>query len=32
MFSYDYKHLVWASNRHGKQAGETDLFIADWVE
>ena len=32
MFSYDYKHLVWASNRHGKQAGETDLFIAEWVE
>jgi len=23
---------VWASNRHGKVLGETNIFIADWVE
>ncbi|RMF83858.1 MAG: hypothetical protein D6736_20600 [Nitrospinota bacterium] len=32
MFSYDGKKLVWASNRHSKRKGETNLFIADWVE
>ena len=32
MFSPDGKQLVWASNRHGKVQGETDIFIADWVE
>ena len=32
MFSPDGKKLVWASNRHGSTSGETDLFIADWVE
>jgi TolB protein len=31
MFSPDGKRLVWASNRHGAAAGETDIFIADWV-
>src|SRR5579859_2722199 len=32
MFSPDGKQLVWASNRHGKAQGETNIFIADWVE
>jgi TolB protein len=32
MFSPDGRRLVWASNRHGRVAGETNLFIADWVE
>ncbi len=31
MFSPDGKSLVWASNRHDAKAGETNLFIADWV-
>ena len=32
MFSPDGRQLVWASNRHGKAQGETNIFIADWVE
>ena len=32
MFSPDGRQLVWASNRHGKVQGETNIFIADWVE
>ena len=32
MFSPDGRRLVFASNRHAKQRGETNLFIADWVE
>jgi len=32
MFSRDGRRLVWASNRHGKVQGETNIFIADWVE
>ena len=32
MFSPDGRRLVWASNRHGKAPGETNIFIADWVE
>jgi TolB protein len=32
MFSPDGKTLVWASNRHGKVQGETNIFIADWIE
>ena len=32
MFSPDGKKLVWASNRHGGGPGETNLFVADWVE
>ncbi|HTD84286.1 MAG TPA: hypothetical protein VK648_10895 [Gemmatimonadaceae bacterium] len=32
MFSPDGRRLVWASNRHGKVQGETNIFIADWVE
>lgn len=32
MFSPDGKKLVFASNRNGKVQGETNVFIADWVE
>jgi len=32
MFSSDGKKLVLASNRNGKIQGETNIFIADWVE
>jgi TolB protein len=32
MFSPDGKRLVWASNRHGQVTGETNIFVADWVE
>jgi Tol biopolymer transport system component len=32
MFSPDGKKLVFASNRHGSKAGETNIFITDWVE
>ena len=32
MFSPDGKKLVFASNRNAKGRGETNVFIADWVE
>ncbi len=32
MFSPDGRYLVFASNRHGARSGETDLFIAEWVD
>jgi len=32
MFSPDGKQLVFASNRYGSVPGETNVFIADWVE
>jgi TolB protein len=32
MFSPDGKKLVFASNRNAKSEGETNVFIADWVE
>lgn len=32
MFSPDGTKLVWASNRNGGVRGETNIFIADWVE
>ncbi len=32
MFSPDGRHLVFASNRNAKTEGETNVFIADWVQ
>jgi TolB protein len=32
MFSPDGKKLVFASNRNAKVRGETNIFIADWIE
>ena len=32
MFSPDGKKLVFASNRNARVRGETNIFIADWVE
>ncbi len=31
MFSPDGKRIVFASNRNAKQPGETNIFVADWV-
>lgn len=31
MFSPDGRHVVFASNRNAKAEGETNVFIADWV-
>ena len=32
LFSPDGKHLVFASNRNAARPGDTNIFIADWVE
>ena len=32
MFSPDGAHLVFASNRHASTEGETNVFVADWVD
>jgi Tol biopolymer transport system component len=32
MFSPDGRELVFASNRHSATRGDTNIFIADWVE
>jgi Tol biopolymer transport system component len=32
MWSPDGSKIVWASNRNGKVQGETNIFIADWIE
>lgn len=32
MFSHDGKRLIFASNRNGKSHGETNIFVADWIE
>jgi Tol biopolymer transport system component len=32
MFSPDGQRLVFASNRHARERGETNIFIADWLE
>jgi Tol biopolymer transport system component len=32
MFTRDGRKLVFASNRNGKVRGETNIFVADWVD
>jgi Tol biopolymer transport system component len=32
MVSRDGKKIVWASNRYGSVPGETNVFVADWVD
>lgn len=32
MFTRDGKHLVFCSNRFNKKEGDTNVFIADWIE
>jgi Tol biopolymer transport system component len=32
MFSPDGSKLVFGSNRHQREAGSTNVFIADWVD
>jgi dipeptidyl aminopeptidase/acylaminoacyl peptidase len=32
MFSPDGRHLVWGANRNAARAGETNIFLAEWVE
>jgi Tol biopolymer transport system component len=32
MFSPDGRYLVWASNRNGSVPGETNVFVAEWIE
>jgi Tol biopolymer transport system component len=32
MFSPDGRHLVFASNRYAAKEGETNIFVAEWVE
>ena len=32
MFSPDGHRLAFASNRHGRVRGETNVFVADWIE
>jgi Tol biopolymer transport system component len=32
MFSRDGKKLIFASNRNGKEHGDTNVFVADWID
>lgn len=32
MFSPDGRYLVFASNRHGAKEGDTNIFVAQWVD
>jgi len=32
MFSPDGKHVVFASNRNAKTEGETNVFLAEWID
>ena len=31
MFDPSGTRLVWASNRHARVAGETNIFVAEWI-
>jgi Tol biopolymer transport system component len=31
MFSPDGRYIVFASNRFGQEQGETNVFVAEWV-
>lgn len=32
MFSRDGKKLIWGTNRFGVERGETNIFVADWID
>jgi len=32
MFTKDAKRLIFASNRFNKKKGDTNIFIADWID
>jgi len=32
IFTSDGKHLVFASNRNNKEKGDTNIFIAEWLD
>jgi Tol biopolymer transport system component len=32
MFSPDGRYLVFASNRNARRPGDTNLFIAEWLD
>jgi len=32
MFSPDGRHLVFASNRYNREQGDTNIFVAEWIE
>ncbi|UCF21672.1 MAG: PD40 domain-containing protein [Gemmatimonadota bacterium] len=32
MFNSDGSQLVWGSNRHNARPGDTNIFIADWID
>jgi Tol biopolymer transport system component len=32
MFSRDGKKIVFCSNRYNKKPGDTNIFIADWID
>jgi Tol biopolymer transport system component len=32
MWSHDGRKLVFASNRNNKARGETNVFLADWID
>ena len=32
MFNSDGSQLVWASNRYNANPGDTNIFVADWVD
>jgi Tol biopolymer transport system component len=32
MFSPDGRYLVFASNRNNRERGETNIFLAEWID